>query len=1595
MRFKSTAITPKGRNKYGEYISSNNIAKKVIKASYYGDTTNNDITGGGDGGGTTAETDDGNFVLDISTSSYDFDGSILPLSSITKQISVVGYKGRTKADTYVGDISVSTETQNHAISGIPEVGMTVVLDDNGTPNTKIYITISSDLTETSGILYLPIAINLKSIPGDPLEDDITAWNSNSGDCVTEIFEFEWRVLDFGGTSSAAYRLDLTNENASINCDSNGNILSGATRPTCTAKLWYGIEPVTGATYGISLPSAQNVSGVSIDTSTGVLTFGNNFGFDGTPLEIMVTATIDGTTFRNVMTISKAYPGSDGSPASSYWLVLSNDAVHVNVNTNPYTVAPNVVSASSMMQIGQETPTAATGCNIYYGFDTASPATSYPSSGVTVDTSKSYLSFVLKKGSAIVDGVETVPILKDGTNGQDGQSPYRLDLSNQNASINCDSDGNILSGATRPTCTAKLWYGASPVTGASYSISNYSLSTSGVSINSSTGVISFNNGNATTPFNFTGGTALEITVQAKINNVLYGTAIMTVSKSIAGKNGTDGSNGRGITSVTEYYGLSSSATSEPSSWSTTVQTPTSGSPYLWNYEAIHYSDGTSSSTSPAIIGMYSKDGENGRGISSITEYYQISNSSASTPSSWSTSMVVPTESKPYLWNYEKVVYTDSTSSSTTPVIIGVRGNNGDNGRSITGVTEYYACNNSTTSAPTSWSTTVQNPTSGSPYLWNYEKISYSSGSDTTTSPVIIAMYTKDGENGKGISSITEYYQISSSSSVTPSSWSTSVVVPTDASPYLWNYEKIVFTDSSSSSTTPVIIGIKGKDGNDGRGITGVTEYYAINNDKDNAPSTGWTTSAQTPTSGNPYLWNYEEISYTVGNSTITTPAIIGTFSKDGKGISSITEYYAVNNSTASTPTSWSTSLVVPDDSNPYLWNYELITYSDGTTGSTTPVIIGVKGTKGTDGKGITGVTEYYACNNSKTSAPSSWSTTVQTPTSGNPYLWNYEVISYTVGPSTSTDPAIIGMYSQDGKGISSVTEYYAINNSTASTPTSWSTSLVVPTSGNPYLWNYETITYSDGSTSSTTPVIIGIRGSNGTDGDDAVSYWLILSADEVKVDTGLTYSPALISATPWKQVGEQAPVSGDSVGATIKYGYDTVSPQNDYNSPIYASGGTNYITFQMLVNGVQRDIETIPILRDGQNGQDGGQGRQGAAVRGPVNWYSAMENSGRRWCNGQLTDNNHPEDAQWLDVIIKDGVYYYCSTSYTEQGQAWSSVTANWTSADSEYNFVATNLLLANNAYIDFLTGNEIYLRDSAGTITAGAAGGNGVSFWAGANEANSNAPFRVQYDGTIYATRGIFSGYVQMPYEFISDLRTDIQLSATTVGTLYLSQTHFLGSFTSAPSSPSTGDSYYNTSYSPGVFYYCKVAGSWTQMSRCKNGLSDIERGYIADHRAYLIADYTAGLYGMGDGGMLVLPEPSAELNGFTYKIIIESNVATKSQGMNPGISVMTANETSSFIVYAYSTMINPAKRLSFYGGCVELTCMKKHDDNMQVYYMWACTQCTGGVDVYSGTTSIGLVMSYATIDCSSLGGFENTISHISIDDNPNKQADTIYFNND
>lgn len=219
----------------------------------------------------------------------------------------------------------------------------------------------------------------------------------------------------------------------------------------------------------------------------------------------------------------------------------------------------------------------------------------------------------------------------------------------------------------------------------------------------------------------------------------------------GKDGEDGKDGRGVRSTSVTYQSSSSGTTIPTGvWSSSIPSVSAGK-YLWTRTVIEYTDDTSSTL--YSVSKMGGNGTDGKGIKSITEYYLASASSSgvtTSTSGWTTKIQMITTSKKYLWNYEVTHYTDDTSTTTSPCIIGVYGDEGATGNGIQSITNYYlatASGSDVTTDTSGWTTTVQTISAAKKYLWNYEVVTYTNGNQSETAPHIIGVYGDQGKTGK--------------------------------------------------------------------------------------------------------------------------------------------------------------------------------------------------------------------------------------------------------------------------------------------------------------------------------------------------------------------------------------------------------------------------------------------------------------------------------------------------------------------------------------------------------------------------------------------------------------------------------------------------------------------------------------------------------------------------------------------------------------------------------------------------------------------------------------------------------------------------------
>lgn len=191
------------------------------------------------------------------------------------------------------------------------------------------------------------------------------------------------------------------------------------------------------------------------------------------------------------------------------------------------------------------------------------------------------------------------------------------------------------------------------------------------------------------------------------------------------------------------------------------------------------------------------------------------------------------------------------------------------------------------------------------------------------------------------------------------------------------------------------GPQGPAGTSGRGIKTITEYYLISSAKTGitTASSGWSTSVPTMTATNKYLWNYEKFTFTDNTTATTTPKIIGIYGD--KGTTGATGPQGPQGNAGATGPQGPQGATGPKG-------------PQGATGATGP--------QGVTGNGIKSITNYYlatASGSGVSASTSGWTTTVQAITASKKYLWNYEVVTYTNGSTYQSAPCIIGVYGDKG------------------------------------------------------------------------------------------------------------------------------------------------------------------------------------------------------------------------------------------------------------------------------------------------------------------------------------------------------------------------------------------------------------------------------------------------------------------------------------------------------------------------------------------------------------------------------------------------------
>ena len=235
----------------------------------------------------------------------------------------------------------------------------------------------------------------------------------------------------------------------------------------------------------------------------------------------------------------------------------------------------------------------------------------------------------------------------------------------------------------------------------------------------------------------------LTVSAYVGNNEVATTEITLTnvndgvdgaKGDKGDDGLPGKDGVGLKSTVVTYGLSTSETTQPTSWTAQVPTLTKGK-YLWTKTVWTYTNNTSETgyqkTYIAKDGNDGNDGlpgKDGVGIKSTTITYASSTSGTTKPTSGWSSTIPSVSAGNYLWTKTVWTYTDNTSE--TGYSVAKMGETGATGNGIANTVITYGLSTSETTEPATWASNMPVLVKGM-YLWTRTVQVYTNGKSTTS------------------------------------------------------------------------------------------------------------------------------------------------------------------------------------------------------------------------------------------------------------------------------------------------------------------------------------------------------------------------------------------------------------------------------------------------------------------------------------------------------------------------------------------------------------------------------------------------------------------------------------------------------------------------------------------------------------------------------------------------------------------------------------------------------------------------------------------------------------------------------------------------
>lgn len=272
-------------------------------------------------------------------------------------------------------------------------------------------------------------------------------------------------------------------------------------------------------------------------------------------------------------------------------------------------------------------------------------------------------------------------------------------------------------------------------------------------------------------------------------------------------------------------------------------------------------------------------------------------------------------------------------------------------------------------------------------------------------------------------------------------------------------------------------------------------------------------------------------------------------------------------------------------------------------------------------------------------------------------------------------------------------------------------------------------------------------------------------------------------------------------------------------------------------------------KDGKPGEQGIQGIQGCIIRSSE-WASGVTyrndedlTSGTRYIDIVMVRNNSAVDG-W-DV-------YKCIKTHTSSSSITYTNTTYWTEL-SNVGPIYTSLIIAKNASLNFVQGNELLIKDSNNNVVAGLTGGSSkeagtppIRIWAGGKVPGS-APFRVDQNGNLVATKANIGGTVTATLLYspgsdmdsLADLEGNMTVNPSTQGSTFFSADGLGGTITLPPASSWNGlklefvvDMTSRVAKNPDKYkatnYFCGLAGAYNNKTEIQ-----MARPYVLEMKAF------------------------------------------------------------------------------------------------------------------------------------------------------------------